>query len=427
MKYSDNLIIIIKLAWRSVWKNKRRTILTLLTVMISTAMIIVLNAIATGGHEQMINDATEANVGHIQIHEKGFWENQTIDYAFKDNDALFLQIKNIPGVKAISKRIHAAGLVSNKDITAGVFIQGIDPEEEASLTSINKKIGKNGRYLSSEDTNQILLGKTLAKNLEVALNDSISIISQGFDGSIAAENLKIVGIFNSGNPEYDRALIIMPINLARETFSMLGNINSITLITESTNKIPLIKKEIKKIIANIYSAQNNSDFKTNFEILDWTELMPELVQFIVMDDVGAYIFDFVLLMVVAFGILNTIQMSIFERTRELGIMLAIGTKPGQLRLIIIIESLFITLMGISLGIFLGAVVSYYLQFNPMDYSAYADEMAIWGVSTTLIPARLTALNIIITSGLIFTISIFAILFPANRASKLKPIEAIKHL
>jgi len=155
--------------------------------------------------------------------------------------------------------------------------------------------------------------------------------------------------------------------------------------------------------------------------------MPELVQFIVMDDFSAYIFDFVLFMIVAFGIYNTIQMSVFERTREIGIMLSIGTSPGQVRSLIVYESFIITVIGLIPGMLIGSLLSIYFQHNPIDYSAYAKEITVWGVTTTLFPARLTALNLSVTCTLICISSLIFSFFPALRASRLNPVKAIRHL
>lgn len=516
MKKFDNYKIIIKLAWRSVWKNKRRTTLTLLTVMVGCAMIIFTNAIATGSHDKMIEDAVAANVGHIQIHERDFWQNRTIEYAFEDKDELYQDLKNLNKENLFCKRVHAAGLLSLKDLTSGVLIQAINPEEEKQVTSMHIKIIK-GRYLNSADKKSIIIGDTLAKNLEAEVGNVVSMISQGFDGSIAAENLTIVGIYKSGNLEYDRTLMIMPIEQAKETFTMMGYINSIVVRAKNSAEIEktylglkniiiqqednLIKNKIKqyneennitiellievinelkyipglneikeikditdianvdeiksagkvvqlqnvkkildsidekklnsinysvKIVRSIFEAYIGSD-TIFYEVMDWAGLMPELVQYIVMDDVGAYIFDLVLFIVVAFGILNTIQMSVFERTREFGIMLAIGTQPAQVKWMVIVESVFITIFGIISGLILGSIICYYMKINPMDFSAYANEMAIWGISTTIFPTELTWLNIVVTSGLIFILSIIFTYFPARRAAKLKPIKAIKQL
>jgi len=241
-------------------------------------------------------------------------------------------------------------------------------------------------------------------------------LSQGLDGSIAAENLIIVGIFKSGNPEYDRAMAIMNIAQAKETFSMMGYINSLVIRLKLTDYMEDVRKEIRDRVD-----------QEGIEVMGWDELMPELVQFIVMDDMGAYIFDFILFMVVAFGILNTIQMSVFERIREFGVMMAIGTRPEQVRAMIMYEAFFITAFGIVLGLVLGSSISYYFTVNPLDWSAYAEEIKVWGVNTVVFPARVTAMNLMVTSGLTFLLAMIFAMFPARRASMLNPIEAIRHL
>ncbi|MBN2039664.1 MAG: ABC transporter permease [Spirochaetes bacterium] len=406
------------LAWRNVWRNKRRTVLTLLTILTGCTMIILLNAFAKGGHDQMIEDAVAVNAGHIQIHEKGFWENRTIDYAFKDETDIE-EILNDLNIKSYSKRILSAGLLSHKGNTAGAVIQGVDPEKEITVTNINTKILPGGRYLKESDLDQILLGETLAKNIDAETGSKISMISQGFDGSIAARQFEVVGLFRTGNSEYDNTLLIMPFKQAAEVFTMMGFINSIVIRADEISSINTINQNLKELL----SIKSDSDF----EIMGWDELMPELVQFIVMDDISAYIFDFILFMVVAFGVLNTIQMSVFERTRETGIMLSIGTRPSQIVKMIMFESVIIAVIGIALGLLIGYSLSYYFQINPLDYSDYTKEMEVWGVSTTRWPAEATLLNISVTALITFILSFVFTIFPAKRASKLNPIEAIRQL
>ncbi len=405
-----------KLAWRNVWRNRRRTILTLLTIVVGCAMIIFMNALSKGGHDQMIEDAIGLNTGHIQIHEKGFWENQTIDYALRTSPEMLRVITSNRRIAGYSIRVITGGLLSFKENTAGAVVQGIDPELEMSASNLHTKILPGGRFLNSADRTEILMGEILAKNIGASVGNSISMISQGFDGSIAAERLTVVGLFRTGNPEYDRTLLVIPLTQARETFSMMDYVHTIT--------IRLVDSQYMEEVKNALSSVVHPD---RIEVMGWDELMPELVQFIVMDDVGAYIFDFILFMVVAFGILNTIQMSVFERTREFGVMLSIGTRPGQVVRMVLMESVFISLLGIALGVALGYAASYYFKINPLDYSSYAEEIAVWGVNTAVFPADTTLLNIAVTSLLTFVLSFLFSIFPARRASRLKPVEAIRHL
>ncbi len=412
----EELKTITKLAWRNVWRNKRRTVLTFLTIVVGCAMIIFLNAFAKGGHDRMIEDAVADNTGHLQIHEKGYWEKQTIDYAFQPSKELLDGLDKNKRISGYTTRIQAGGLLSSGDNTSPAIIQGIDPEKEKSVTVLHKKVMEGGHYLVPSDKNKIVIGKILAKNLGLESGKSVAMISQGFDGSIAAENLEVVGLLETGNPEYDRMLVLMPISGAVDSFTMMDYVHSIAIKVKDSSET----FNVKASISNFIDTERE-------EIMAWDELMPELVQFIVMDDIGAYIFDFVLFIVVAFGILNTIQMSVFERTREFGIMLAIGTSPRRVTRMVLMETVFITIIGTAMGILLGYLISYYYMINPIDASEYSKEIAVWGVTSTTLPTDVSALNITVTAVLTFTLSIIFSIFPARRAGRLEPVRAIRHL
>ena len=414
---NKNFEIIAMLAWRNVWRNTRRTILTLLTIIVGCAMIILLNAFAKGGHDQMIEDATGLVMGHIHIHAKGYWENKTIDYAFQADETVEKVLASNKNIRAYCQRIMCDALIAKEGITKGVMVQGVQPLRELQVCGLHKCIIK-GRYLSDSDSTHAVIGATLAENLKIDVSDTVAIISQGFDGSIAAEHLQIVGIFKSGNPDYDKFLLQMPLKQADETFSMMGYVQAIVIRASRLDDVDDIVEELTSLLHND---------KYSLEALGWEKLMPELVQFIVMDDVSGYLFDLMLFLVVAFGILNTIQMSVYERTRELGIMKAVGTTPGQIIALIMTETFVITIIGVVVGVALGVGISYYFTVHPIDYSQFADEIAVWGISTTIFPATVTIANIVVTAVLTMVVSLLFCVFPARRASRLHPVEAIRHI
>ena len=404
------------LAWRNVWKNKRRTVLTLLTIMVGTAMIIFMRALQDGGYAQMIDDAVSANTGHIQIHEKGFYENQSIDYAFIPGAALLERLKTGPGISGFTRRIHASGLISSASTTEGAMIQGVDPAAEKNVSNIHRSLRKGGRYLSAGDGDSVVIGDIMARNLGVKEGDEVSIISQGFDGTFAAANLTVVGIFRSGNVEYDRFLVLMPIAKAVATFSVDNYVNSIVLRLADGRMTERIRDELR------------ASFGTkSLEIMGYDELIPDLMQYIMIDRISGEILYWILFLVVAFGVLNTIQMSVYERIREFGIMLAVGTEPGQVRWMVQIESAIISVYGILMGIALGVALSAYFAVYPMDFSGYAQEFAEWGMATTILPAKLEAWNPLTTAIVTFILSSAFTMFPARRASRLRPVEAIRKL
>ncbi|HOD15578.1 MAG TPA: ABC transporter permease [Spirochaetota bacterium] len=406
----------VMLAWRNVWKNKRRTVLTLLTIMMGCSMIMFFRATQDGSYEAMIEDSIAANTGHIQVHEKGFWENMSISYAFRPEGPVVSYINSSPDVLASTKRVHAAGLASYGNNTFIAVVQGVDPEKEKLVSTLHETILPGGRYLAADDGKHIVIGATLAKNLGVKVGDTVAMISQGFDGSIAAANLAVVGIFKTLNPRYDQSMMVMPLATAIETFTMMDYISSIAVRLKSTADMERVRDELRALPE-----------KQKLEIMGWDELTPELIQAIVMDKFSGYVFFLILLLITAFGVLNTVQMSVFERTREIGIMMAIGTRPGQIVRLVLFESIFISLIGVALGIILGASISYYFFIHPFDFSAYQKEMEVFAQVTTVFPAKLTWANVVVTSLLTFLFGVLFSILPARRASKLNPIKAIRQL
>jgi putative ABC transport system permease protein len=406
----------ITLGWRNVWKNRRRTILTLLTIMVGCAMIIFMKAAQNGAFSQMIEDAVASNTGHIQIHEKGYWENMGIDYALMPDRRIIDQLRATVSIAAFSMRVQTAGFVSSGSTTEGAVIQAVDPDMERKVTRLHTYILPGGRYLRKDDRKQIVMGETLAENLGVRVGDTISMISQGFDGSVAPANLAVAGLFRTGNPEYDNNLIIMPLSQAMETFTMMNYVNSIVIRLSDGMAIEATRDELRGALAG-----------HGLEIMGWDELMPDMLQFIDMKHVGTYIFEFILFTIVAFGVMNTIQMSVYERIRELGIMMAIGTRPEQVRRMVHAESFFIALMGIVLGSAMGSALAIYFTYNPLDYSSLAGQMSVWGISLTRFPARLELSNILSTSAIMLVTSILFTISPAKHAAQLRPIEAIRKL
>ncbi len=413
MKISSIEIV---LAWRNVWKNRRRTVLTLLTVMVGCAMIIFMKAAQKGAFSQMIEDAVTSNNGHIQIHEKGFWENMSIDYAFIPTVRITEKLSTTPAIAAYTMRVQTGGLVSSGSTTEGAVIQAVDPDRERTVTALHTRILPGGRYLRSNDRTNIVMGDGMAENLGVRVGDTISMISQGFDGSVAAANLTVVGLFRTGNPEYDNYLIIMPLSQAMETFTMMGYVNSIVIRLRDGLTMEKTRDELQRAIG-----------AAGIEIMGWDELMPDMVQFIDMKHAGTYIFEFILFTIAAFGVMNTIQMSVYERIREFGIMMAIGTRPAQIRLMVQAESFLIALLGVFLGSALGSALALYFTVYPFDYSSLADQMSVWGVTMTQFPARLEASNVVSTSAVMMVVSIVFTIGPARNASRLRPVEAIRKL
>ncbi|MBW1899142.1 MAG: ABC transporter permease, partial [Deltaproteobacteria bacterium] len=297
-------------------------------------------------------------------------------------------------------------------------VTGIDPEKEAGVSTI-KTLIREGRYLSESDTNQVIIGKLLAKNLRVTVGDELTILGQGRDGSIAATVVTVKGIFSSGIDVFDRSTLQIPLKDFQMVYNMRGAVHEIIISGKSLKAVSGIKKNIKKSV-------HNEGMGDKTVVLDWMELMPGLLQGIQMDLVSGIIMYVILILVVAFSILNTFLMSIFERTREFGVLMAIGTTPGRLIKLVLIESMSLTMVGIVMGILFGSLITLFFQYHGIDISGAGELMKQYGIPGKLYP-RLSLISALAGPAAVFVITFLAALFPAFKIRKFRPVEAMAHV
>ena len=339
----------------------------------------------------------------------------TLEYAFRDDSSLLNQIREMGEVKEVSRRVHASGLVICGDTTAPAEITGIEPARERHISTLHNYILPGGRYLEEGDNDAVVIGHGLAKKLGAGRGDTISVVSQGFDGSIAADSFTVKGLFSSPETSFNSGLALISYSQANETFSMSGYVSSYVVRLHDTGTALYVRDSIRSFAGR------------ELEVMAWDELMPEIIEFIILKRFGSYLFHFIMYMIVAFGILNTIQMAVYERTRELGIMLSIGTSPSKVFSIIITESVIIALIGIAAGLLAGAAFSWYFTVYPMDISAYRNEMELYNVTLVQYYSKLKPADFYNCAFIVLFLTVVFTIFPARRASKLDPVKAIRHL
>jgi len=412
------LSIDIKMAWRNVWRNPRRTLLTVSAIIFACMILVFMLSLQFGSYETMINTSVKIYAGHLQVQAEEYHEKMKMRMVVTDPDSVSRILDSVKGVEAYTARAKAFSLVSSDRRTSGVLVIGIDPEREANVSTI-KRLIRDGRYLSSKDTNKAIVGKLLAKNLQVVPGDELTLLGQGRDGSIAATVLEIKGIFGSGIDEFDRSALQIPLKYFQEVFAMGNAVHEVVVIGESLNKISDIKSAVQMNLDGLSS-------KYRLKIMDWMELMPGLLQGIQIDLVGGIIFYVILILVVSFSILNTFLMAIFERTREFGMLMAIGTTPKRLTKLLLMESMCLTIIGVAMGIILGSIITFYFQVYGIDPAGASEVLKQYGISGRLHP-RLTFISV--TSGplIVMFFAFCAALYPALKVRSLKPVEAMAYV
>ena len=404
-----------KMAWRNIWRNPRRTILTVCAITFATVLLVFMLSFQFGSYETMINTSVKISTGHLQVQAEKYQEKKSIRFVIPDPRAIAAIVDQIPEVAAYTFRGQAFALISSKDRTYGVVVTGIDPQKEATVSRI-KKLVQAGNYLTADDVNQALVGNLLAKNLRVSIGDELTLLGQGRDGSIGATVLQVKGIFRSGIDEFDRSAMQIPLSTFQDIFSMEGAVHEVVIIGKSLSDVSRIKAQLKAALAVL----NNGKA---LKILDWQELMPGLRQAIEMDLVSGLIFYGLLIIVVAFSILNTFLMAIFERTKEFGVMMAVGTTPRRLTKILLIESMSMTLIGIITGICIGIGITYYFQIHGIDFSGGSELLSQFGITGRMYP-KLSLLSVSIGPFMVLFFTLFAALYPALKVRRLRPVEAM---
>ena len=406
----------VKMAWRNIWRNPRRTMLTICAIAFASLLLVFMLSFQFGSYETMINTSVKIQTGHLQVQAETYQEKKNIRLVVPDPAEIAQVIDSIPTVEAYTFRGQAFSLISSNERTYGVAVTGIDPIGEAQVSRL-KSLIREGAFLSKEDTHQALVGKLLARNLRVQLGDELTLIGQGRDGSIAATVVQVKGIFSSGISEFDRSAIQIPLQTFQDVYSMQGAVHEVVIIADALRNIAAIKTAIQATLSSL-------KLKKPLTVLDWNELMPGLRQSIEMDLVSGLIFYLLLVLVVAFSILNTFLMAIFERTREFGVLMAIGTTPGRLTKVLLIESMTLTFIGIIAGILIGSLITLYFQAHGIDISGASELLSQFGITGRMYP-KLSWLSA--TSGplAVLIITFFAALYPAIKVRMLRPVEAMR--
>jgi len=392
-------------------RNRARSFITIAAVAVGLCALIFLKAFIDGADHQMVSNYTDLFVGHLQIHKTGFQKNMGLDKSINNEESLSSVLRKTPSVEAFSPRVKEFALISSSEGSSGILLLGVDPEREKNVTTLHQKI-REGENLLPQDKDQILIGRQLAENLGVTVGDKVVIMSQAFDGSIAAAAYDVKGLIDAGAEEIDKNLAIITLSAAQDLFVMERRISEIAVRLHQLDNVDSAGRELSRA------------FGRNFEVLNWKDISPMTYQWLQFDQVFTGLILFIVLLVVAGGILNTILMGVLERTKEFGIMLALGTKPAQISLMVGLESFFLGLAGALLGAASGT--SLILLFNKIgiDLSAISDALNSFYIGSVIYPI-FSPLSVGLYAVIILLLSIAISVFPAIKASRLSPIEAIR--
>ena len=400
----------LKIAWRNLWRNKRRTMITSASIFFGVIFATIMSSLQEGSYSTMVDNIVKFYSGYIQVFNEDYWDKKTINNTYEITDSLIKKIEDVEEITHYAPRLESFALASSSDITKGTLVIGIDPEKEDQVTGVSKWLTK-GSYLKPGDQG-VLLASDLAQYLQLDVNDTLILIGQGFHGISAAGIFPVRGILEFSSPELNK-VIYMELSSCQEFYSAYNLVTSLVIMLKDHYDIPIALKKMKESIQSPY------------DIMTWAEMQPEIVQLIGSDRAGGVILKIILYMIIGFGIFGTVMMMIQERRREMGVMVAIGMKRIKLGNILFIETILIGFLGVFIGI-LGSIpiIGYYFN-NPIRLTGEAAKAMIdMGIEPLMTFSWMPSVfyNQALT---IFILTLFMGLYPVYKTLKLKIDQALR--
>ncbi len=405
--------VTLRMAWRNLWRHWRRTWLTVGAMIFSNGLLIFAMSLQFGSYDMMIDNSLQAYSGHLQLQHPRYLDEPKMRYAVDDITATGARLRRELGLESISARAAGFALASSEERSYGLQIIGVDPAREPLVSTLPGLV-KQGRYLEPGVAGEIVIGAVLARNLKVKTGDELTFIGSGFDDSFAAGIVRVVGIFESGIADLDRALAQVDLAYFQEVFAMQERGHSLTVRAQHIDDVESLQAKIATLLDN-----NESTL-----LRHWDELQPGLRQAIQADMASNSFMYIVLIVLVAFSVLNTQLMSVLERTREFGTMMALGLQPGRLARLVMLETALMTALGLVLGIVVGLIINLYLSRVGFSYPGM-DEVALkFNLPERIYPA-ISVASMTLGPAAVAVGSLLAALYPALRLYLLTPIEAMR--
>ena len=406
--------MIFKIAWRNIYRNKKRTLITVTSIFAALFLIILMRALQFGFYDNIIKTVVESYAGYVEVHAEGYWDNQSLDNSMEVDQKLINDISSVEGVENIVQRIQTFSLISMGEKTKGGVINGVDISDEKKIKDWNKKM-VSGSFDLGE--NEIIVGKGIAEYFDIRENDTLILYGQGYRGMMAAGKYSVKGVIDLKNPDLNKLGIFMAIESARNYVSSEEISTHIIIDKEQYYDEEKIVKDLSQILSKDY------------EIMTWKKTLPEIEQTITADNAGGLIMAFILYIIVVFGMFGTVLMMTEERKYEFGVLISIGMSRIRLFRIILIETIILSMIGVLLAIILTYPISYYFNLNPIDMAVLmgegADQMMEDLGFSPLAPMSISW-NIPLSHALvIFIFSLLISIYPAIKILNLNPVKSMK--
>ena len=398
------------LAWKNIWRNRKRSLIIVTAITFGLWGGLLAGAVMMGWGESMVNTAIDRDLAHIQLHKPGFIGDRNVSLYIPEGMEVLKNIRSVSGIKAASGRTLVDGMAASPASTFGVRIEGIDPETESKVTNI-KNLLIEGKYFETKKKNPVIIGKKLADRLNLKFNSKIVLSFQAMDDSLVYGAFRITGIYKSASSAFDESHVFVRGNDLLRLLDSQPIIHEIAVRVESSDSMAEIIDSLKNKYPDLL-------------LQTWKELSPEVAAIAAAMEGWSYVFVGIILMALIFGITNTMLMAVMERIQELGILMAVGMKKGKVFIMILLETIMLSITGGLCGMIAGAITITALTHTGIDLSAFASSLESFGASTVLYPFLPAGMYAILVVMIIVAASV-ASTMPAWKAIHLKPSEAIR--
>lgn len=407
------------IAWRNIWRNTTRSLVVILAIALGIWAAMAMTGFATGMVQSYVSEAVQHVTSHVQVHHPEFREDYQAKFTLAHPEEMVKQAQRAPFVEAVSTRSIAQGMLSSPQAARGILIKAVEPEQERRTSALDRQIVE-GSYFEGDRKNQILISRKLADKIKVGLRNKVVLTFQNLDRDITAGAFRVVGLFDTGNAPFDEGHV----------FVQRKDLNR--LLTEGVDSLPAqpMAHELAILLSQAEASPEVAAALAgrfpDMEVQTYRELAPELELYESQIQYLSLIYLTVIMLALIFGIVNTMLMAILERTRELGMLMAVGMNKPRVFGMIVQETLLLSLIGVPLGLLLGWGTVHYLGRHGLDLSAYSSSLAQYGMSPVIyfeLPASVYW-QVPIAVGIT---ALLASLYPAWRAIRLRPVEAIRKI
>lgn len=405
--------ITLHLAWRNLWRHPHRTWLTIGAMVFSNTILVFMLSLQFATYGMMIDNTLAVSTGHLQVQKTGYKDDKKMRQSIPDAAALGASIRHNLAGDAVAVRASAFALASSKERSFGILVVGVQPEYEPGVSTLPGLL-QQGHYLKSTDSNDVVIGSVLARNLKISVGDELTLLGSGRDGSFAATVAIIAGIIDSGMPDLDRSIAQMPLGTFQDVFSMGNEAHEIVIKTADISLVEEARLQVEKLLpAN-----------SGLVVHDWEALQPGIKQAIQADLASAWFMYGLLIILVAFSVLNTMLMSVLERTHEFGIVMALGLKPGQLGRLVMLETVMMGGIGLVLGVLLGGTLIGWFGVHGFSYPGMAEMADRFNMPSRIYP-QLQLAPLLLGPMIVYAGTLIASIYPALRLHWLQPVQAIR--